>query len=494
MGRKRTLEHVERQARLLDTGPDEMTRWLERLGGFSSRFLGGLPEAPAFRTLEGAVPLSRALPAGPADIDAVLAEYEAAVLASGMNPVSGRFFGYVPGGAVPSAAVGDFLAALTNRYSGVYLASPGAAEIENLAVEWLRSMVGYPPEAWGTLTSGGTLAALGAMVAIRESRPQPQWANGAFYTTGEIHHATPKALRTAGLAHVPLRTVRTDSELRMDVAHLRELVKADRAQGLRPWAVLSSAGTVNTGAVDPLTELAGVCREHGLWLHVDAAYGGFFALAEDGGKLVGGMEDADSVVLDPHKGLFLPYGCGAVLVRDGARLRGAFSFGGDYLEDVSDRERSSPADYSPELTRHFRALRLWMSLKLHGVERFRAALEEKLMLARHAYERLSDLTGLEMGPRPQLSIVSFRVRGEGDGATERLLKRILGRGRVHLSSTRLGGRVFLRMCILCFRSHLADVEAAIGEIEAALRAGGVSRSRPVPRGSPPPTSARRRRR
>lgn len=456
---------------MLDAAPEEMVRWMERLTAFAARFLAGLDEAPAYREPEGPVPLERALPAGPSPFEAVLAEYEAAALGAGIHPVSGRFFGYVPGGAVPAAAAGDFLAALTNRYSGVYLAGPGAAEIENLCVEWLRALVGFPEGAWGTLLSGGTLAALAAVVAVRESRPHEEWARGVFYMTGEIHHATLKALRTAGVAHVPVRTVRVDGALRMDAGHLTSLVAADRERGLRPWAVFASAGTVNTGAVDPLPAIAAVCREHGLWFHVDGAYGGFFALTDEGRRALAGLEEADSVVLDPHKGLFLPYGCGAVLVRDGARLKAAFSFGGDYLEDVVDREHSSPADYSPELTRHFRALRLWMALKVNGVERFRAALAEKLLLARIAHERLSAFEALETGPAPQLSIVSFRVRGEGDGPTERLLGRILHRGRVHLSSTRLGGRTFLRLCILSFRSHLADVEAALEEISAEIEAG-----------------------
>jgi aromatic-L-amino-acid decarboxylase len=468
MKRDQSLERLEAQARMLDAEPAEVARWLERLSVFSSEFLGGLPHAPAFHRSTTGPRIDRTLPAGPSDIDAVLADYETAVLSSGMNPVSGRFFGYVPGGGVPSAAVGDFLAALTNRYSGVYLASPGAADVENVAVEWLRSIVGFPEEAWGTLQSGGTLAALAAVVAMREARRQADWANGVFYWTEEIHHATVKAVRTAGLAHVPVRTVRVDRVFRMDADHLAELVAADRDAGLRPWAVFASAGTVNTGAVDPLPAIARLCSDHHLWFHVDGAYGGFFMLTDGGQKVLAGLELADSLVLDPHKGLFLPYGCGAVLVRDGSRLKNAFSFGGDYLEDVADREHSSPADYSPELTRHFRALRLWISLKLNGIERFRAALDEKLLLARLAYERLAALPALEMGPPPQLSIVTFRVRGDDDAATERLLRRILGGGRVHLSSTRLGGRTFLRLCVLCFRSHCEDVEVALSEIGAHI--------------------------
>jgi aromatic-L-amino-acid decarboxylase len=201
---------------------------------------------------------------------------------------------------------------------------------------------------------------------------------------------------------------------------------------------------------------------------VDAAYGGFFILTERARARLAGMAQADSVVLDPHKGLFLPSGCGAVLVRDGETLRKGFAFTSSYLSDVHAGADLSPTDYSPELTRHFRALRLWMSLKLHGVDAFRAALEEKLILARIAHERLSVLPAIETVPEPELSCVAFRVRGDGDRATERLLERVLQRGRVQMSSTRLWGRLYLRLCVLCFRSHLADVEEALDEIAKAL--------------------------
>ena len=189
---------------------------------------------------------------------------------------------------------------------------------------------------------------------------------------------------------------------------------------------------------------------------------------------------ADSVVLDPHKGLFLPYGCGAVLVRDGDALRKGFAFTSSYLKDVHAGGEVSPADYSPELTRHFRGLRLWMSLKLHGIERFRAALEEKLILAQLAYERLTAMPGIETVSAPQLSCVAFRVRDQGDQATDRLHAHLLQRGRVQLSSTRLWGRLYLRLCILCFRSHWSDLEEALAEIEAATDACFGS-PRPAPR-------------
>ena len=466
-----SLEALEARARELDTAPEALSAWLDRLTRFSAEFLSRNATGPAFHGDANGPPPRTPLPSAPAPFDEVLEEYRRSVLTRSLVPTSGRFFGYVPGGGLPSAAIGDFIAALTNPYSGVYGASPGAAEIENSAVQWLADMIGYPAGAWGTLQSGGSLATLTAVVAARETRPPADWERGVVYLTDECHLAIRKALHIAGLGRLTVRTIPVDTRLRMVVTDLERLIAEDLRLGLRPWIVFASAGTVNTGAVDPLDDVATVAARAGLWLHVDAAYGGFFVLTERARPLLAGMARADSVVLDPHKGLFLPYGCGAVLVRDGQVLRQGFAFTSSYLSDVHEEGGSSPADYSPELTRHFRGLRLWMSLRLHGIERFRAALEEKLILAQLAHERLGSMPRIETAPAPQLSCVAFRVRGGGDEATERLLTRLLERGRVQLSSTRLGGRLHLRLCILCFRSHWSDLEEALAEIDATVPPG-----------------------
>jgi glutamate/tyrosine decarboxylase-like PLP-dependent enzyme len=463
-----SLPSLEARARQLDTTPQQVSEWLERLQRFSTEFLAANVDGPAFHG-DGAGPPPRTpLPLAGATFESVLEEYREAVLTRSLVPTSGRFFGYVPGGALPSAAVAEYLAALTNPYASVYGASPGGTQIENSAVAWLVEMIGYPTGAWGTLQSGGSLATLTAVVAARETRPHSDWARGVVYMTDECHLAVRKALHIAGLGHVRVRKVAVDDRLRMSVADLEARIAEDRRQGLLPWLVFASAGTVNTGAVDPLDEIAAIARRAGLWLHVDAAYGGFFILTERARALLQGMADADSVVLDPHKGLFLPYGCGAVLVRDGEALRKGFAFTSSYLSDVHAGADLSPTDYSPELTRHFRALRLWMSLKLHGIEPFKAALEEKLILARLAHERLSAMPAIETVPGPELSCVAFRVRGDDDRATERLLVHVLERQRVYMSSTRLWGRFYLRLCVLSFRSHLSDVEEALQEIAEAV--------------------------
>src|SRR5262245_59878018 len=470
VGVTESLQSLEARSRQLDTSPRLLSEWLERLQRFSAEFLVANVDGPAFHG-DGAGPPPRTpLPSEGAPFESVLEEYREAVLTRSLVPTSGRFFGYVPGGGLPSAAVAEYLGALTNPYASVYGASPGATQIENSTVAWLIEMIGYPAGAWGTLQSGGSLATLTAIVVARGARPQADRARGVVYLTDECHLAVRKALHIAGLGDLPVRSVAVDDRLRMSVSDLETRIAEDRKQGLLPWLVFASAGTVNTGAVDPLDEIAVAARRAGLWLHVDAAYGGFFILTDRARALLAGMALADSVVLDPHKGLFLPYGCGAVLVRDGEALRKGFAFTSSYLSDVHAGADLSPTDYSPELTRHFRALRLWMSLKLHGLDPFKAALEEKLIRARRANECLTEMLALETGPGPELSCVAFRVRGDDDRATERLLGRVLERGRLQMSSTRLWGRLYLRICVLCFRSHLSDVEEALAEIaQAAAR-------------------------
>jgi glutamate/tyrosine decarboxylase-like PLP-dependent enzyme len=234
---------------------------------------------------------------------------------------------------------------------------------------------------------------------------------------------------------------------------------------VRPWLVVASAGTVDTGAVDPLAEIAGLCERHGAWFHVDGAYGGLFMLCEEGRAALGGIERADTVALDPHKTMFLPYGTGAVLARDGAALLDAFSASADYIRPFAETEVGpSPGDLSPELTRHFRALRLWLPLQLAGVGAFRSAQSEKIALARYFHDRLSSLPGWETGPPPDLSIVAFRYRperGDTDSFNRNLLHRLQEEGRVFLSGTRIDGADWLRCAILSFRTHVEHVDEAI---------------------------------
>ena len=396
----------------------------------------------------------------------------ACVEAPGFATTSPRFMAYIPGGGVPYAALGDLIAAASNKYSGFASASPGAVRIENACVAWLASVIGFPHDAAGTLTSGGSVANLTAVVAAREARDPD--GGGAIYVTRFAHYCVDKALHIAGRGRSPKRVIATDADYRMSVEALEQALEEDRRNGIRPWIVIASAGTVDTGAIDPLPEIAELCRRYGAWLHVDGAYGGLFALCDEGKALLKGIEQADSVALDPHKTLFLPYGTGAVVVRDGRLLQEAFSASGEYIRPLGESEVGpSPADLSPELTRHFRALRLWLPLQMAGVAAFRAAQSEKLALARYFHARLSEIDGFDPGPEPQLSVVAFRYlpkSRDADEFNERLMRHIQQEGRVMMSGTRIDGTYRLRCAILCFRTHIEHVDDAVDAVVRGVEA------------------------
>jgi glutamate/tyrosine decarboxylase-like PLP-dependent enzyme len=406
------------------------------------------------------------------DAARVLDYVGACIDAPGFATTSPRFLAYIPGGGLPHSALGDLVAAASNKYSGFASASPGAVRIENACAGWLASVIGFPHDSAGTLTSGGSIANLTAIVTAREARDAD--GGGAVYVTRFAHYCVEKALRIAGRGRSPKRVIATDADYRMSVDALEQALEEDRRNGVRPWLVVASAGTVDTGAIDPLPEIAELCRRYGAWLHVDGAYGGLFALCDEGREKLRGIDRADSVALDPHKTLFLPYGTGAVVVRDGRLLQDAFSASGEYIRPLGESEVGpSPSDLSPELTRHFRALRLWLPLQIAGVAAFRAAQAEKLALARYFHARLSELDGFDPGPAPQLSVVAFRYlpqSGDVDDFNERLMRHLQQEGRVMLSGTRIDGSYRLRCAILCFRTHLEHIDEAVDAVREGVAA------------------------
>jgi glutamate/tyrosine decarboxylase-like PLP-dependent enzyme len=332
--------------------------------------------------------------------------------------------------------------------------------MENLMVRWVADLVGYPAGAAGSIASGGSLATLTAIVSAREAHGlrAADFASAVVYLTSQAHHCVEKALHIAGMGEAQVRRVPMDGGYRMRPEALAASVAEDRAAGLRPWLVVAAAGTTDTGAVDPLDAIATVAERERCWLHVDAAYGGFFLLTEHGRAALKGIERSDSVVLDPHKGLFLPYGSGIVVVRDAAPLIAGHNYTGSYMQDA----RSDAS----ELSRHFRALRMWLPLALLGTAPFRAALEEKLLLARYFHRRIAR-AGFEVGPAPDLSIVTYRWAPPGASLEQanQVNKAIVDGarhdGRVFLSSTMLEGRFTLRMAALAFRTHRRTIDLAV---------------------------------
>jgi len=389
-------------------------------------------------------------------------------IAKSFNTAGPGYLAFIPGGGIPAAALADFVACAVNRFVGVVAAAPALARIEAQVIAWLASLMGYPPEAGGILTTGGSLSNLTALVAARADRLPEDFLEGTLYISEETHLSVIKAARIAGFPERAVRVVPVDRRCRMRPDLLEAMIRHDRSNGLQPFLVVANAGTTNTGAVDPLPEIHEIARRRGLWAHADAAYGGFFRLVPEGAARLSGIEAYDSITLDPHKGLFLPYGTGCLLVRDPETLRRAHGGRAAYLQDVRIGEGAPNfTDLSPELSRDFRGLRLWLPIQLHGLRAFRRQIQEKLDLARSAHADLKDETLLEMIDEPQLSIVAFAVRPDGRGPE--LLRRVNARGRVFLSSTTLGGRYVLRICVLSFRTHADRVRDAVDAIRDEVR-------------------------
>jgi aromatic-L-amino-acid decarboxylase len=390
------------------------------------------------------------------------------------NPAGPGYMAFIPGGGLFAAAVADFVSLSVNRFVNLWNPAPVFAAMEADVIRWLCGMFAYPARARGILTSGGSISNLSAIVTARTTKLGEDFADGSVYVTEQTHASVAKAAAIAGLPLRALRRVPVSQELRMVPEALQHLIKEDRDAGRKPFLVVASAGTTNTGAVDPLATIADICESEDLWLHADAAYGGFFALTERGRTRLAGIDRADSITLDPHKTLFLPYGTGALLVRDGEQLRQAHRAKGDYLQDLaSEGDIPNFTDYSPELSRDFRGLRVWLPLKLYGIEAFRAALDEKLDLTDVLYEALKNEPGFDVPWKPELTVVPFRYvpkAGDGDAFNRRLLERINASKRIFLSSTSLEGEFWLRACIVSHRTHRDRVDEAIEIIKSAASA------------------------
>ena len=432
---------------------------------YAESFLGKLPEMNTFEADQGRSKLLEQVFGEQAeDMPGLLEILDTAVIHEGINAASGGHMGYIPGGGIYPSSLGDFLADVTNRYSGVSFASPGGAKMEQQLVKWMTELIGFPVGSGGDLTSGGSIANLTAIVTARETMGirARDVEKSCVYMTADTHHCVEKSLRAAGLGECIKHWVPMDDHFRMDVSALEQLIREDIAAGLRPWLITASAGTTDTGAVDRIDAIAELAEQHGLWLHVDAAYGGFFLLCEEGRQVLRGLDKAHSVVLDPHKGMFLPYGSGAVLVRDVKWLAQSQAYQADYMQDVTaDEGHYSPADLSLELSRPFRGLRFWLPLKLFGLAPFRAALAEKIWLARYFHEQLEKTPGWEVGPYPELSVATFRFvpeQGDANIFNERLVEAVQADGKVFISSTQISGKFVLRLAVLHFRTHLDRVD------------------------------------
>lgn len=466
------LRLLEKESKLLDLNEEERKATFSNFEKIASAFLNELEDSNAysnstsnssiFEIKENAESLN--------DISEIISSE---VMQKGINAASGGHLGYIPGGGLYTSAIGDYLAAVSNAYSGMYFASPGAVEMEHACLNWLKELFEFPKNTVGNLTSGGSIANLIGLTAARDFHKildQPV-KESVVYMSKHTHHCVHKALRIIGLANVTVREIDLDQGDRIRPNHLKELIEKDIQNNLNPFLVIASAGTTDTGAVDPLDEIAAVAEQNKLWYHIDAAYGGFFKLVESKKALFEGIPKADSLVIDPHKGLFLPYGIGAVLVKNREAVLESHHYVANYMQDATDNEFPvNPADVSPELTKHFRALRMWLPMKIHGTKPFIATLEEKLLLTKYFRHEIVKL-GFSTGPEPDLSVTYFWYPKNENQNTfnQNLLKDIHSDGEVFLSSTMIKDKFVIRMAILSFRTHRSTIDKALKMIKRALR-------------------------
>ena len=379
------------------------------------------------------------------------------------------YLAYVPGGGLFHSAVADLIADAVNRYVGVCAAAPALVQLEANVVRWFCEIVGLPRGSGGVLTSGGSLANFTSIVTARKALLPDDFLRGTLYCSNQIHHSFQKAANLAGFPYANIRELPVDEQFRIRIDALEEAIARDRADGWTPFLIAGSAGTTATGAVDDLQALARVAREQKLWFHVDGAYGALFMLTERGRAALKGMDQADSIILDPHKTLFLPFGTGAVLVRDARTLHRAHSLHADYLPEMQQEDELVDfCEISPELSRDFRGLRVWLPVKLFGIAPFREQLDEKLDLIQYAVEELRGIECIEIVAEPQLTILAFRLRGD-DGRNRELLRRILAPKRVMLTPATLpDGRFVIRVAIVSHRTHRERVDMMLEDVREAV--------------------------
>jgi len=464
----RRLKQLEKASRGLEPNASLRKKTRAKVISYSEDFLNRIETLKAYEYTadKGIGLLDSPISDEPLSIDEVLEQLRLNVDHHGLNPASGGYLGFIPGGGIYYSALGDYLADVTNRLAALFFGSPGAVRMENMMIAWLARILGFPKTAAGNLTSGGSIANLIAIVTARDAKSvnSRNIEKSVIYLSQQTHHSVQKAIRIAGLNECVLRYVDMDAGYRMKADSLENAIRSDKENGLNPFLIVASAGTTDVGAVDPLERIGDIAAANNLWLHVDAAYGGFFILTSEGKQKLAGIEKADSICIDPHKGLFLPYGLGAIIVKDMESLRTSHHYLATYLQDAQGpADEISPSDLSPELTKHFRGLRFWLPLKLLGTKPFEAALGEKLLLAKYFYREIQKL-GFEVECEPELSVVTYRwIPKTGDPAdfNKRLAEEVLKDGRVFISSTVLNGKFTLRLAILSFRTHLKTIQLTL---------------------------------
>ncbi|PYI42786.1 MAG: pyridoxal-dependent decarboxylase [Verrucomicrobia bacterium] len=485
-------------AHLLDPSPEQIRSWANAAVELMAEYLGTIRNRPVYahtssRQIRGH--LDSSLPEEPVNFDELLYTLRNTLIELSRHNGHPRMFGYVQAPGTAIAALADLLASTLNANLTAWRSAPAAVEIERLTIEWIKQIIGFNRNAAGLFVSGGSMANMAALAAARRAKAPAEIQNkGAqscsrplrIYASEETHHSVAKAAALLGIGRDNVRLIRVDERYKINLDELVAAIEEDRRAGHLPICVVANAGTVATGAFDPLPQISEVARRFNLWLHVDGAYGGFAALAPSARPLFASIEEADSLTLDPHKWLYLPVDCGCILYRDPEAARATFAHEAEYTRVIGQEADEAFAfwDYGPELSRRFRALKVWMLLKGIGVRALGEAIEKDLECAGYFEKLVKEGDDFEMLAPVELSIFCFRhlparlkrtlataspserekIEEQLDAHNERLLLALQRDGSSYLSNARLRGRFSLRGCVMNYRTTLRDMEILIDDL------------------------------
>ena len=467
---------------MLEPSADEIRDWGDSVTAFIIEYFGGLRDRPAYRqtsSREIRRGLDSKLPITGTDFDELLEVFRSAIVPFSRQNAHPRMFGYVQSPGTPIGAFADLLASTLNANLTIWRSAPAPVELERVTIDWIRQILGFSAEAGGLFVSGGSMANLAALAAARQTK-HDSLGRLRMYASSATHFSITKAAALLGIARENLRQVAVDERFGMRVDDLVAKITSDLEAGYIPFCVVGNAGTVDTGAVDSLGEIRKVANRFQLWMHVDGSYGAFAILADSARKLFAGMEQADSIALDPHKWLYLPVDVGCVIYRDPDAARAAFAHEAEYTRMFGEEADEAFVcwDYGPELSRRFRALKVWMLLKGVGLDGLSETIESNLACARHLESMVQASDDFEMAAPVDLSIFCFRhlpaqLKNQSseaiDAFNERLLVALQRDGSSYLSNTTLGGRFALRGCVLNYRTTSRDMEILLDDLRRVAK-------------------------
>jgi aromatic-L-amino-acid decarboxylase len=455
----------------LTLSPKEMQQFAAQISELIVGHFMGLHDMPVTRpsTMEGlSSGLHEELPQSPTPVDQILDQVRMHVFNDMTHLDHPRNFSFVPSPSNFVSAMADAIASALNVFCGGWIGPSGVAQIELTSIEWLRQLFRFPEAAGGLFVSGGSMANMTGLAVARYAMLANNTTNATVYFSDQTHSSVAKGLKILGFLPHQIRKLPADDRFRLSIATLRQQIAADRQQGMVPFCVVANAGTTNTGAVDPLLELAAFCKSEGLWMHVDGAYGGSATITEQGRKILEGIELADSLAIDPHKWLFQPYEIGCVLIRNREHLRDTFKVSAEYLKIMEESaEQINFSDYGVQLTRGFRALKFWMSMKAFGAEAFRQAITIGIENAKTVESLLRAAPCWQVITSAQLGIVTFRYVGEGmsedalNSLNDAMARDLILSGYAMLSPTILNGKHVLRMCTINPRTSDSDLKETL---------------------------------